>query len=135
MNTTKQDFFKNEIESATSTKELFKVCNNLLNWTNENELPSHSCGTELANPFVNYFGDKIKSIHLDLEDSSNTPDYTISAANDFDGVQSIINQSIKSSFVKGAGTHPQNVPCRRRSHALRKAPVRRGRLLSTVLHR
>ena len=46
-----------------------------------------------------------------------------------------INQSIKSSFVKGAGAHPQNAPCRRRSHALRKAPVRRGRLLSTVLHR
>ena len=47
----------------------------------------------------------------------------------------VINQSIKSSFVKGAGAHPQNAPCRRRSHALRKAPVRQGRLLSTVLHR
>ena len=49
--------------------------------------------------------------------------------------QTTVNQSIKSSFVKGAGAHPQNVPCRRRSHALRKAPVRRGRLVSTVLHR
>ena len=47
----------------------------------------------------------------------------------------LINQSIKSSFVKGAGAHPQNAPCRRLSHALRKAPVRRGRLLSTVFHR
>ena len=46
-----------------------------------------------------------------------------------------INQSIKSSFVKGAGAHPQNAPCQGRSHAQRKAPVRRGRLLSTVLHR
>ena len=36
LNTTKQDYFKNKIESATSTKELFKVCNNLLNRTNEN---------------------------------------------------------------------------------------------------
>ena len=45
------------------------------------------------------------------------------------------HQSIKSMFVKGAGAHPQNAPCRRRSHALRSAPVRRGRLLSTVLHR
>ena len=34
LNTTKQDYFKNKIESATSTKERFKVCNNLLNWTN-----------------------------------------------------------------------------------------------------
>ena len=46
-----------------------------------------------------------------------------------------INQSIKSSFVKGAGAHPKNAPCRRRSHALRSAPVKRGRLLSAVLHR
>ena len=29
----------------------------------------------------------------------------------------------------------KNAPCRRRSHALRSAPVSRGRLLSTVLHR
>ena len=47
----------------------------------------------------------------------------------------LINQSIKSRFVKGAGAHPQNVLCRRHSHVLRSAPVRRGRLLLTVLHR
>ena len=86
LNTTKQDYFKNKVESATSTKELFKVCNNLLNRTNENVLPSHNCGTELANRFVNYFGDKIKSIRQDLENSSNTPDYTTNVASDFDGV-------------------------------------------------
>ena len=49
-------------------------------------------------------------------------------------LQSII-QSTKCNFVKGAGAHPQNAPCRRRSHALRSAPVRRGRLLSTVVDR
>ena len=86
LNTTKQDYFKNKVESATSTKELFKVCNNLLNRTNENVSPSHNCGTELANRFVNYFGDKIKSIRQDLENSSNTPDYTTNVASDFDGV-------------------------------------------------
>ena len=47
----------------------------------------------------------------------------------------IIIQSIKSSFAKEAGVHPQNVSCLRRSHALRSTPVRRGRLLPTVLHR
>ena len=35
-----------------------------------------------------------------------------------------INQSIKSSFVKGAGAHSQNAARRRRSHALRSAPIR-----------
>ena len=44
----------------------------------------------------------------------------------------MINQSVKSSFVKGAGAHPQNAPCRRRSHVLRSVPVRRDRLLSVT---
>ena len=56
------------------------------NRTNENILPSHSCGTEFANRFVNYFCDKIKPIRRDLEDSSNTPDYTINVTSDFDCV-------------------------------------------------
>ena len=51
LNTTKQDYFKNKIESATSTKERFKICNILLNRTNESVLPSHSCATELANRY------------------------------------------------------------------------------------
>ena len=115
LNTAKQDYFKNKIESATSTKELFKVCNNLLNRTNENVLPSHSCGTELANRFVNYFGDKIKSIRRDLEDSSNTPDYTINVANDFDGVpldkfrivsQEEVRKIISSSPSKSCSLDP-----------------------------
>ena len=115
LNTTKQDYFKNKIESATSTKELFKVCNNLLNRTNGNALPSHSCAAELANRFVNYFGDKIKSIRQDLEDSSNTPDYTINVANDFDGVpldkfrivsQEEVRKIISSSPSKSCSLDP-----------------------------
>ena len=86
LNTTKQEYFKDKIESATSTQELFKVFYNILNWTNENILPTHNCGTELANRFVNYFGDKIKSIRQDLENSSNTPNGTIYVMSDFDGV-------------------------------------------------
>ena len=86
LNTTKQEYFKDKVESATSTKELFKVCNNLLNRTNENILPTHNCGTESANRFVNYFGDKIKSIRQDLENSSNTPNGTINVISDFAGV-------------------------------------------------
>ena len=35
----------------------------------------------------------------------------------------------RPQWVKGAGAHPQNVLCRRRSHALRSTLVRRGRLL------
>ena len=108
LNTTKQDYFKNKVQSATSIKELFKVCNNLLNRTNENILPSHSFGTELANRFVNYFGDKIKSIRRDLEDSSNTPDYTINVANDFDGVPLDKFRIVKKKFGKLYHLHQVN---------------------------
>ena len=85
LNTTKQEYFKNKVEPVTSTKELFKMCNDLLNRTNENILPTHNCGTELANLFVNYLGDKIKSIRQDIENLSNTPNGTINII-DFDGV-------------------------------------------------
>ena len=103
------------MESATSTKELFKVCNNLLNRTNENILPTHKCGTELANRFVNYFGDKIKSIRQDLENSSNTPNGTINVISDFDGVplkefrivhQEEVRKIISSSPSKSCSLDP-----------------------------
>ena len=115
LNTTKQEYFKDKIESATSTKELFKVCNNLLNRTNENILPTHNCGTELANRFVNYFGDKIRSIRQDLENSSNTPNGTINVISDFDGVplkefrivhQEEVRKIISSSPSKSCSLDP-----------------------------
>ena len=42
--------------------------------------------------------------------------------------------SIKSSFVKGAGAHPQNTPCQRRNHALRRTPVDCSLMISTTLY-
>ena len=38
----------------------------------------------------------------------------ITISNNTHRIRGIINQSIKSSFVKGAGAQPQNAPCRRR---------------------
>ena len=115
LNTAKQEYFKDKVESATSTKELFKVCNNLLNRTNENILPTHNCRTELANRFVNYFGDKIKSIRQDLENSWNTPNGTINVISDFDGVplkefcivhQEEVRKIISSSPSKSCSLDP-----------------------------
>ena len=93
----------------------FKVCNKLLNRTNENILPTHNCGTELANRFVNYFGDKIKSIRQDLENLSNTPNGTINVISDFDGVplkefrivhQEEVRKIISSSPSKSCSLDP-----------------------------
>ena len=49
---------------------------------------SHSCETDLANQFVRYFDDKIKSISEDLKNFSKAPDYMINIASDFDGMPS-----------------------------------------------
>ena len=93
-------------------------------WNSKEEMPY--CFPRSSIKFQGHTGQNI----TDFDPNWTFPDYRPVAA-----FKSLINQSIKSSFVKGAGAHPQNAPCRRRSHALKKAPVRRGRLLSTVFHR
>ena len=86
-----------------------------MNRTNENILPTHNCRTELANRFVNYFGNKIKSIRQDLENSSNTPNGTINVISDFDGVpltefrivhQEEVRKIISSSSSKSCSLDP-----------------------------
>ena len=74
----------------------------------------------------NFLSDRIFQIHLS----------TILSDKIFHQEEGVpINQSIKSSFVKGAGAHPQNAPRRRPSMLWGRLPLRRGRLLSTILHR
>ena len=51
----KTTYYKTKVESATSTKELYQVCNKLLNRERASILPSHECANELADRFVNYF--------------------------------------------------------------------------------
>ena len=63
----KQDYFKTKIETAETSKDLYKVCGNLLNREQKSVLPSHDCVKDHADKFITYFNDKISNIRKDLE--------------------------------------------------------------------
>ena len=84
LNFTKENYFKNKIENA---KDLYKICDKLLNREQRSVLPSHDCATTLANTFVDYFKNKIELIRSDLEESLNTStDQLLSTAPIFYGL-------------------------------------------------
>ena len=72
LNSTKKDYIKNKIENAESSKDLYKICDKLLNREQKAILPSHDCAQSLANTFVNYFNEKIELIRNNLETSLNS---------------------------------------------------------------
>ena len=72
LNSTKKDYIKNKIENAQSSKDLYQICDKLLNREQRSVLPSHDCATSLANTFVDYFKNKIELIRSNLEESLNT---------------------------------------------------------------
>ena len=81
-----QDYFKTKIETAETSKDLYKVCDNLLNWQQKSVLPSHDCVKDLADKLITYFNDKISNIRKYLEkapiSTSQTPQDIF---NKFDG--------------------------------------------------
>ena len=56
-----------KIETAYTSKDLYKVCVNLLNREQKFVLSSHDCVKDLADKFVSYLNDKISNIRKDLE--------------------------------------------------------------------
>ena len=72
LNSNKKDYIKDKIENAQSSKDLYKICDKLLNREQRSVLPSHDCAISLANTFVDYFKNKIELIHSNLEESLNT---------------------------------------------------------------
>ena len=72
LNSTKKDYTKNKIENAQSSRDLYQICDKLLNREQRSVLPSHDCATSLANTFVDYFKNKIELIRSNLEESLNT---------------------------------------------------------------
>ena len=73
----KQNYFKTKFDTAETSKDLHKVCDNLLNRKQKSVLPSHGCVKDLADKFVTYFNDKIskysevfrKSTDINITDS------------------------------------------------------------------
>ena len=71
-NSTKKNYIKNKIENAQSSKDLYKIRDELLNHEQRSVLPSHDCATSSVNTFFDYFKNKIELIRSNLEGSLNT---------------------------------------------------------------
>ena len=116
LNSTKKDYIKNKIENAQSSKDLYQICDKLLNREQRSVLPSHDCATSLANTFVDYFKNKIELIRSNLEESLNTStDQLPSTAPIFHGLsleqfrvvsESDVRKVITSSPTKSCALDP-----------------------------
>ena len=65
----RQEYFKTKTETADTSKDLNKVCDNLLNREQKYVTPPYDCIKYLANKFINYFNDKISNIRKYLVQS------------------------------------------------------------------
>ena len=66
----KQEYYAERISNAKGHKELYSVCNELLNKQKTSVLPKHDCAKDLADRFINYFTDKITVIRDNLKSES-----------------------------------------------------------------
>ena len=113
LNFTKKDYIKNKIENAESSKDLYKICDKLLNREQKAILPSHDCAQSLANTFVNYFNEKLELIRNNIETSLNSSTHQVpDSVSIFCGVSSNvvseadIRKIISSSPTKSCALYP-----------------------------
>ena len=112
----KKNYFRSKVDNAQTSKELYSVCNKLLNRGKQSILPDYDCAETLANKFVDYFNDKIAKIRIDLEKSPlSTPDYLADINVVFDGdplqefalvSQDYVRKIISSSPTKSCSLDP-----------------------------
>ena len=96
---TKQDYFRKEISTAAKPSEKSKICNKLLNREKKVVLPSHDTAKELAERFINYFSDKIKTIRTNLENLPTQQD-PIDSYPEFSGIPLLQFEPVSTDFVK-----------------------------------
>ena len=110
--------YRERIASATSTKELFKITNNLLHKKKVSVLPSHESTKGLADKFIQYFSDKITAIRDSLysdKHDTESPTPLSDPSNAFEGVplcelppatEDEIAKIIRSSPTKSCSLDP-----------------------------
>ena len=96
---TKQDYFRKEISTAAKPSEKSKICNKLLNREKKVVLPSHDTSEELAERFINYFSDKIKTIRTNLENLPPQQD-PIDSYPEFSGIPLLQFEPVSTDFVE-----------------------------------
>ena len=108
----KRTFYQNSIKSCSnSQKELFKICNTLLDTSKASVLPYSENHNILADKFNNYFVEKIEKIRCNLDSpvgSVHTPvNNNISTLSSFNLVSSdTLLKQIKSSQIKTSQSDP-----------------------------
>ena len=105
-------FYQESIKSSeNSQKELFKMCNTLLDTNKKSQLPYSEDYNSLANKFNNYFVEKIEKIRDNLDspviDVHNLVDNNISTLDSFKPVtaEDILKQ-VNSSKIKTSQSDP-----------------------------
>ena len=71
----KIQYFNNRIEGSGSSKDLFRVCNQLLEKTNIPVLPNNILPSEMRNAFNSFFLEKIDKIRDTLDNEDVAPDF------------------------------------------------------------
>ena len=95
----KQEYYRNTIATSAKPSEKSKICNKLLNREKKVVLPTHDTAKELAERFINYFSDKIKTIRTDLENLPPQQD-PIDSYTEFSGTPLLQFESVSTDFVE-----------------------------------
>ena len=64
-------FYASSIDNCDSHKEIFSICNNLLDKSNSTKLPNYDCPVSMASKFGDYFIEKIEKIRSSFPDKVN----------------------------------------------------------------
>ena len=98
-------YYNQKISAASSSKELYKITNNLLARSKSTPLPTLYPFSSLPDIFCNFFSDKIKTIRhqLDSETSSNSlPESTPFNGFPFLTFEPVTERDVKSVILKSA---------------------------------
>ena len=90
----KKNYISEKIASNNSSRELFKICNDMLGKDND-FLPNTASCEELPSMFNSFFIDKIDSLRKEMDKSNATPSYQV-----YDGERFSYFKPVSTDFVK-----------------------------------
>ena len=97
----KAEYYNNSLQICNSSKELYKICNELLGKTNSSPVLPDFCPTEeLCDVFATFFEKKIEGIRDSLKQDSVQSDVHASTTSDFSTFSTVSLEHIKNIISK-----------------------------------